>query len=208
MEEALGHLLANIVWRCFLSLLVIGIDKFVIPRRDAIVRLGRRVQDHLRLPGFACIFSEADPGILERHLRTSCLLALITCIYLSLGLLVVVLERPQHPVAWIFALGVPLSALMGIWAWLACAKRRIDRGNARDTESGSLIVRNTNTEGRRGTDEKTATVAVDSEKQNLLATAAAANNGTLAVPTPGPSSGISAAAGEQLHIIWSDPYIC
>lgn len=181
--------------------------QIVIPRRDTVVRLGRRAQDRLRLPRFARIFSETHPGILEQHLRDSCLWALFSCICLSFGLLFVVLERPLHPVAWVLALGVPVSALMGIWAWLSRAKRRIDRGTARDTESGSLIVGDTNTEGRRGIDDKTASAAVDSGKTNLLPAAAAANKGPLAVPTPGPSSVISAAASEDLRSIWSDTFI-
>ncbi|KAI0547614.1 hypothetical protein F4679DRAFT_586283 [Xylaria curta] len=112
---------------------LIVIDKFVVPRRDAIVRIVRRVQSTLRIPPYLWVASDTAPGITDETLLFGAWMAVLFGSG-SLALFVAVVMARALKTHRGFLAGIVLPAILTIYVWFyfILERRRFDRGK-RDT---------------------------------------------------------------------------
>jgi hypothetical protein len=135
--ECIGQFMAHIIFRCFLLAVVRAIDKYIVPRRDSIIRRGRQLQDLLRLPECICIFAKTDPGMPDRDIRFSAeVLSLCGLLSFLTGLLVLDGVAIGDSLVLVMGVAVPGSMVCLLWLGLALSKRHRLRRQISGTEEG------------------------------------------------------------------------
>ncbi|KAI0506271.1 hypothetical protein F5B22DRAFT_650829 [Xylaria bambusicola] len=125
MEE----LFFGILYRGLSVGIVIAIDKFVVQRRDAVVRTVRRLQATLHIPTCLSLVSDTAPGITDESLRIGAEITIFSGIA-SLALLAVVpLAGITERFWWLVAaIVVSVCLTISVWIYFICARNRFDRG--------------------------------------------------------------------------------
>ncbi|TGJ88233.1 hypothetical protein E0Z10_g565 [Xylaria hypoxylon] len=132
MEELFAFLI-HILYQGVAVGIVVAIDKFVVRRRDAIVRTVRRLQATLSIPPCLSVVSDTAPGVTDESLRHGTELA----VFLGLGshvLFIAVAMTGKVKSLWGLVAGVvvPACVTISVWIYFICARQRFD-GGERDT---------------------------------------------------------------------------
>ncbi|KAK3938762.1 hypothetical protein QBC46DRAFT_439664 [Diplogelasinospora grovesii] len=126
--ECLGELAAQCIFRTFLTVIVVIIDKQIVQRRDVVIRRGRQLQNLLRLPEWMRVFSETDPGMLDKDIRTSAECLAASSLSAGLGVTAALAKGTLWDF-WALSLGVAIPVCINIVVWLMLihSKRRQSR---------------------------------------------------------------------------------
>ncbi|SPN99784.1 uncharacterized protein DNG_02636 [Cephalotrichum gorgonifer] len=88
--DACAERVGQVIIRFCLTGAAIFIESQVIPRRAAIIRQGRRLQNWLRLPEPLHIFSKTNPGMTDRDIRLGAAVVGISTLLNIIGLVIIV----------------------------------------------------------------------------------------------------------------------
>ncbi|KAH9995328.1 hypothetical protein F4779DRAFT_636653 [Xylariaceae sp. FL0662B] len=133
MEELFAKLFSFVLWKCMGVGIVVAVDKFVVQRRDAIVRRVRQLQAILNIPPCLSVVGDTAPGVTDESLRFGAEMTAFLGLA-SLGIFGVVAVLGKVKSLWGFITGivVPVCVMTMIWIYFISARRRFDQGE-RDT---------------------------------------------------------------------------
>lgn len=123
-EDACGECVLQIIFRCCITAAVIFTEIHIVPRRAAIIRQGRLIQDWLHIPEPVRIFSETNPGMVDRDIRLGTGVIGISAFLSILGILAIVSRWPSWPPAFFWLEGVSFCIVVLAWLRFALARRR------------------------------------------------------------------------------------
>lgn len=136
--EVLFEILIHILGQSFGVGIVVAIDKFVVRRRDAIVRGVRRLQAILSIPPCLSLVSDTAPGITDETLRFGTEMNVyLGMVWHFLFLAVVVAGKVKSLWGLVTGLVVPACFIISVWFYFIRARWAFDRGERDEFEKGS-----------------------------------------------------------------------
>lgn len=123
-EDVCCECVLQIIFRSCITAAVIFTESQIIPRRAAIIRQGRRIQDWLHIPEPLRIFSETNPGMVDRDIRLGTGAIGISAFLSTLGMLAIVARWPSWPPVFFWLEGVSFCIVSLAWLRFALASRR------------------------------------------------------------------------------------
>lgn len=119
------------------------IDNQIVPRRDTIIRRGRRIQNILHIPIWAHVFTETDPGMPDKDIRLAAQFVFTAFTTFAFGLLMAFTRGSLWNICSLaFMIVIPGCLLTLLWVGMAFSRRR----RASDGETVFRL--------RRGMDER------------------------------------------------------
>jgi hypothetical protein len=128
LVEMFAFLVVNILMFGYVALAAYIIDTHLVQRRERVVRVGRRVQNLLHLPGWMRVFTETDPGMLNKDIRSAAQGLSWSVLIAFFGFLVALTKGTIWD-PWVLSLGfaIPFSMNILIWLELVYFRRRLAR---------------------------------------------------------------------------------
>lgn len=121
------------------------IDTHIVPRRGSIIRHGRQIQDCLRIPTMARVFTETDPGMPDADIQLAAKFIFTASTSFAAGLLFAFARGSFWTVSSLaFAVVIPGCLLTLLWIGMAFSRRR----RAREAESVFRMRRGMDYRGR------------------------------------------------------------
>ncbi|RKU48569.1 hypothetical protein DL546_008174 [Coniochaeta pulveracea] len=154
MGNACGELLAEfigqVVVRSIITAVILLVDKYIVQRRDAVIRGGRQAQNRLRMPECLRVFTETDPGMSDEAIRDSAYL-IVFCCFLTVFASLVALVKETVLDKFVLGFGVvgPACVLSLLWLGLILSKRRRERTQTYTGKEGNDTPRTTTEGGER-----------------------------------------------------------
>ncbi|OIW25174.1 hypothetical protein CONLIGDRAFT_636255 [Coniochaeta ligniaria NRRL 30616] len=117
----------------FIVLVLFSVDRLVVRRRNLVIRLGRRIQNLLRLPEWMRLIADEHPGMMDKDIRTGATVLVFSLLWIGRDVDYVFRKGTKWEPGQLFFV-VPLVVYAAItWVVLLRAKRRLCRRVSPDT---------------------------------------------------------------------------
>ena len=121
------------------------IDTQIVPRRDTIIRHGRHIQNMLRIPTWARVFTDTDPGMPDMDIQLAAKFIFMAFTFFAVGVLFAFMRGSFSSVSSLAFMGViPGCLLTLLWVGMAFSRRR----RAKEAESVFRMRREMGNRGR------------------------------------------------------------
>lgn len=127
--EILFEFFMHALCQCLGVGIVVAIDRLVVRRRHAIVRIVHRLQAILSIPACLSLVSETAPGITDESLRRGIELAAYLA-FISPFPFIVLAVAGKGKSLWGLVAGIagPACAIISVWIYFIRARQAFDRG--------------------------------------------------------------------------------
>ncbi|KAK5656058.1 hypothetical protein OQA88_5197 [Cercophora sp. LCS_1] len=128
--DSITYFVVKFIFLSLVACVPLLIDRHIVRRRDEVITWGRRAQSRLNIPRCLHVFTEAEPGMLDIHMRFAAETLFNAGLCFSIGLLVFVLEPAGRTRIWLCFLMmvfVPVSVILGEWLLLIFRRRRSEK---------------------------------------------------------------------------------